>query len=775
MRKPILLVVDDDAYASAALAAKLAVLGEVRVAGSGSEALRVAREQVPDAAVMDAEMPGMTGFDLCQAFKQDGRLQQVPVIIASAFHDASTEAAARALGAADFVRKPYAGEALVERVRALLNAAGRMQSTAAAVVAGGAPSILIVDDDTASIQVLYAALKNLDARFTFATNGEQALRLALERRPDLVLLDIQMPGMDGIEVCRRLQAEADFAHVPVIFVTRYSDPEHEARALAAGGTDFISKPYSPAVLQARIGTVLRLKRQSDQQLRAEREHWRRLSEERVSEIVEQASDAIISVDRRGEIVLFNAAAAELFGLSAEDALGLQLNALLPAAWPTPQNNAQDFLLVDLLRRDGRRLFAQMSCTHSGEGEAGISTIWLRDRTEHLQLEQALQAKLKAEAENQAKCAFLAAMSHEIRTPLNAIIGLTHLLPRGGLSAEQQILADQIDDSGRNVLGIVNDVLDLARIEANCLEMHMEDFPTALLFNEVRSALRALAEANQIEIITDYASAPEVLHGDRRRLAQALLNLTANAVKFAEPGPVSLAARLLAQEDGQVLLRFEVADSGRSVAPADMARLAEAFAQGNPELAQSHGGRGLSLVISRRLAVLMGGSAGADCVPGQGNRFWFDVRLAPGVAVQQDAAVTHAGAAEAELAQRRPRLLLVEDEPVNRVVALEVLGVLGLAVDCAENGVEAIARVEAGTYDAVLMDVRMPVMDGIEATRRIRALTGRETLPILGMSANAFAEDRQACLDAGMDDFLAKPAQPTEIYARLLALLDRVTQ
>ncbi|MBL8481067.1 MAG: response regulator, partial [Rhodocyclaceae bacterium] len=671
MSKPLLLLVDDDISTAAVLAGRLAEIAEVRVANSGVQALRSARECMPDLAIMDAEMPGMTGFELCQAFKQDTRLQQVPVIIASAFHDAPTEAAARALGAVDFVRKPYAGAALVERVRACLDSTAHLPGTAVAArrgartAAGAAPGILIVDDDTAAIQVIYTALKHLDARFIFATDGEQALRLAAERRPDLVLLDIQMPGMDGIETCRRLQEQPELAHIPVIFVTRYADPEHEARALAAGGTDFISKPYSPAVLQARIGTVLRLKRQSDAKLRAEREHWRQLGEERVAEILERASDAVLSVDGRGEIVLFNAAASALFGLPAAQALGCRLDALLPAAWPTPALDASSTLQVDIARPDGTRLYAQMSCTQSGSDETRITTVWLRDLSAQMRLEEAMRARLKAEAENQAKSAFLASMSHEIRTPLNAIIGLTHLMRRRELDAEQRLHADQIDSAGRHLLSTINDILDLARIEANCLELVPEHFPAAQLFDEVCAMLRAGADAKHIELVAEHAGLPEFLHGDRARLAQALLNLASNAVKFTDQGKVELRARVLAQEDENLLVRFEVCDTGAGIVPAEMARLFQAFSQVGTDNTRHLGGSGLGLAITRRLAQLMGGSAGADSVPGQGSRFWFDVRLQRGLELTPEPPAGALCPAEPELAARSVRMLLVEDEPVNR--------------------------------------------------------------------------------------------------------------
>jgi PAS domain S-box-containing protein len=498
-------------------------------------------------------------------------------------------------------------------------------------------------------------------------------------------------------------------------------------------------------------------------------------------LADTATDAIVTVDDNGRVLFANPAVERLFGYTPQEVVGEPLSMLAPER-DRPRHEAVfdgvragryqvsvSAARVAGLRKDGREIALELSCGDGRVGHQRFFTGILRDVSDRHAAEQALiEAREQAIEGSRLKSEFLASMSHEIRTPMNGVTGMLELLLEEQLTEQQRKRVSVALSSAQALLTIINDILDLSKIEAGKLDLLPEWTDVRALVDDVVGLLRPLAAEKGLQVESSCgADVPARVLADGGRLRQVLLNLAGNAVKFTDDGRVAIGVTIVSATRERVRLQCSVADTGIGI-PADQIPLVfDKFTQLEGAAARRANGTGLGLSICRKLIDLMGGTIQVSSQPGKGSRFWFDIevpsvsqeqqRMAPPVAPQASADVSRA---------RGARVLLVEDNPVNRQFALAVLKSVGAVVTVAVDGSEAVHIASDAEHDLILMDCQMPVMDGYEATRRIRA--SGNTTPVIALTANAMEGDRDRCAAAGMDDYLAKPIRPDTLRAAVAA-------
>jgi PAS domain S-box-containing protein len=514
----------------------------------------------------------------------------------------------------------------------------------------------------------------------------------------------------------------------------------------------------------------------------------RANQEKFKIIFETMQEGYILSGADGQVLLVNPAMGQMLGY--DDANELLGKSMSNDVFANPNERAKlRGLLAEagivktfkatFKRTDGTPVIVEgnvrlvKDATGVTVGTEGI----VRDMTAHYEARaELIAAREAAEAAALAKSQFLANMSHEIRTPLNAIVGLGHLLLRSELPTRQRTYVNQIQSSARILLGTVEHVLDFSKIEAGKLELEAVPFQLDDVIEDVVGMLSAQAQSKGVALVTALpAEVPRALLGDPLRLGQVLTNLAGNALKFTRTGQVTLAVERveLGQLDGAgALLKFSVRDTGIGIAPEQLARIFEPFTQGDGSTTRQFGGTGLGLSISRQIVDLMGGRIEATSTPGAGSVFSFAVRLP--LRTANAAPVTSADGVPAGVPSGVPsilrgaRVLVAEDNAINQEVARELLEGVGVVVFIADNGQDAVDAVLAsnGAIEAVLMDLQMPRLDGVAATRALRAHAALAHLPIIAMTAHALVAERERCLAAGMNDYVSKPFEPSELFALL---------
>ncbi|ATQ75111.1 hybrid sensor histidine kinase/response regulator [Massilia violaceinigra] len=558
---------------------------------------------------------------------------------------------------------------------------------------------------------------------------------------------------------------------------------------------------TPMQLQGHTLTIVSLRDISERQ-RAEQ--TLKALAARLHEILQMMPIGLYIKDTEGRVTLVNSACESQFGLTLaqlsgdEQGTGGMLSAREREAFAggVMLDDVETVYNARLGREQHVRTIRKPVCNEQGQSEYLIAMMvdmsasigneqQLRELNEHLEervqqrTAQLDQAKKVAEEASMAKGQFLANMSHEIRTPMNGVIGMAYLALKTDLNPRQRDYIEKIRFAGEHLLGIIDDILDFSKIEAGKLEVEMVAFTLDHVIQTLSTVVAPKAATKDLALVFELDPAlPPALQGDPLRLGQVLINYTHNAIKFSDSGSITIRIDNIDDRADDCLLRFQVCDNGIGLTPEQTAKLFQSFQQADTSTTREYGGTGLGLAICKQLAQLMGGDVGVESHPGSGSCFWFTARVgkldpaAVGAHAGSDGAAAGARAPGQDALLRGARILLVEDNIFNQQIALEMLEEAGCVVCLAQNGLEALDLLAKASFDCVLMDVQMPVMDGLQATRLIRLDPRLAGLRVLAMTANATSADRERCMQAGMDDFISKPIQPVvlcDAVARWLPL------
>ena len=500
--------------------------------------------------------------------------------------------------------------------------------------------------------------------------------------------------------------------------------------------------------------------------------------------VEQSPHMVVVTDIEQKIISVNSAFTWQTGVPSEQAIGRNPAEILrtgktPKETYTQLKNALSVGVPWCGKFFNRRIdnseFISSANIWPIRDDNGKTTHYLsiqEDVTKQVQIAEELEAaKIAAEDSARAKGEFLANMSHEIRTPLNAIIGFTWSLRRELVEPLQLEKLDKINQSANHLLRIINNVLDISKIESGKMSLSPENFSLKRLFADVVSQVSTKAEEQGTNIIVDiHKNVPDMLYGDALRISQCLINYAGNAVKFTKHGTVTIHASVEQQEADCLQIRFAVKDTGIGISPDALARLFTTFEQADKSTTRKYGGTGLGLALNKQLAELMGGTVGAESTPQEGSCFWFTAKIAKAAEASDNSTLPNEIKNPAHILldkYRNLRILLAEDVALNREVVIDILNEAGLTADIAENGSEALCMSKNKEYDLILMDMQMPIMDGITSTIEIRKTTKNSSTNIIALTANAFNDDRDACFNAGMNGFVSKPIVPETLYTEIL--------
>lgn len=638
-------------------------------------------------------------------------------------------------------------------------------------------NILLVDDKEENIIALEALIERGDIRIFSTTSPNEALKIAWENNICIALVDVQMPGIDGFELVDMLKSNPRTRDILVIFVTAISmESKYAIKGYTSGAIDYLYKPLDPYITSAKVDSFIQLARNQ--------EEIKRKNEELLNYalMIKNSADVICSVNAQNfRIQTINQAVEKILGYKPEELLGKSIidsaaeedRAAFRKKLGEIIKDNLNFSVFEYRFNTFDKGMVWVECRASYQNKTifiNISDV----SPQKSYLEQLIKSKEAAEQGKKVKETFLANMSHELRNPINGIVGITQLLRKTPLSDQQAGLINLLDTSSQSLLGVINDILDISKIEAGKFSIIRSDNNLHETVNAVFQLLKFKADEKQVELILDIdPKVPEYLSFDTLRLNQILMNLLSNAVKFTDRGYVKLKVSMLTRLNDKVKLKFTVEDTGIGVANEKLARIFESFEQADDDTANKYGGTGLGLAIVKKLAELKGGELTFSSQVGKGSIFnftnWYTIAEKPRQVTGKNK--------DSKLEPFKDvSVLVAEDNLINQFVLSKMLKDWGVRVEMVDNGRKLVEKLQQENFSLVLMDTHMPEMNGYQAAKAIRLEMAepKRSIPIISLSAAVMDQEQSEAIAAGMDDVLSKPFQPYELHEKMERLLKSKT-
>lgn len=627
-------------------------------------------------------------------------------------------------------------------------------------------NVLIVDDKEENIIALEALIRRDDINILSTVSPNEALKLAWDNEISLALIDVQMPGMDGFELVEMLKSNPRTKDILVIFVTAISkESKYAVKGLEAGAIDYLYKPLDPNITFAKVDSFIQL-------AKAQCEIKNKNIELAKSEfIIQNSADIVCLLDAHTkQIEQINPAVERILGINPDDLIGKAIYQIIPEEFKQKfdqkleelQTSAEKTITFEFKLKNAEDELVWTECRvacNKWNFFFNISDHTLQKKY----AEDLIQAKEQAILARQVKERFLANMSHELRTPLNGIIGISNLLKQTELEDAQMKMVKLLEVSSQSLLGVVNDILDISKIDSGKLTFANQEVNIKHLLHSAAELLRFKANEKLIDLTVEFDEAiPKYIEADPLRLNQILMNLLSNALKFTDKGFVKLSAQCISKTQEHVVVKFEVIDTGIGIQKSKQIKIFESYEQAEDDTSIKYGGTGLGLGIVKKLVELFDGELSFESEYGKGSVFGFSLKF--------KIADNHLE----ELGQQinndleafdNVKVLVAEDNVVNQFMIAKVLKNWGIEADIVEDGTDVLEKLEQAEYDIILMDTHMPNLGGYETTKRIRAKYGndKDAVKIISLSAAVLEEEKKAAMDAGMNYVLTKPFLPLDLH------------